>query len=383
MCEEQFAMSFDDRLIDLPRRKLMSAIPALTAAAALGATGLGCPSKASASTPSSSTQSEPSGASPVKVRKIALEEHFMLADFVGYLAETKQNIRPQLFDKALPLLSDFGDRRLETMDRNGIDYVVLSLSGPGVQIEKDTRKAIRLARQANDALAKEVHDKPSRYGGFAHLALQDAAHAADELERCVKQLGFKGALINGATNGLYLDDRRYDVFWERVQALQVPVYIHPANPTDHPAMYADHPEMWGPTWSWAVETCSHAMRLIFSGTFDRYPQANIILGHMGETLPIQLSRLDSRYPISNQKYQILKKPSEYVRQNVYITTSGVCSDAALRCSIDALGLDKVMFSIDYPFEQTETASAWIDSAQLSNEERVAVAGANAVRLMRI
>lgn len=376
-------MSFDDRLIDLPRRKPVSAIPALTAAAAFGAGALGASSGASASTPSSSAQGEQPGANPVKVRKIALEEHFMLADFVGYLAETKQNIRPQLFDKALPLLCDFGDRRLETMDRNGIDYVVLSLSGPGIQIEKDTHNAIRLAQQANDALAKEIHNKPSRYGGFAHLALQDAAQAADELERCVAQLGFKGALINGATHGIYLDDRRYDVFWERVQALQVPVYIHPANPTDHPAMYAGHPEMWGPTWSWAVETCSHAMRLIFSGTFDRYPDANIILGHMGETLPIQLSRLDSRYPISNQKYPILKKPSDYVRQNVYITTSGVCSDAALRCSIDALGLDNVMFSIDYPFEQTDIASAWMDSAKLSNEERVAVAGGNAARLMQL
>lgn len=373
----------DHQLIDSPRRKIVSAIPALTAAAAFGVAGLGGSSRASASTPSSAAQGEPSGASPATVRKIALEEHFMLADFVDYLSETKQNIRPQLFDNALPLLSDFGDRRLETMDRNGIDYVVLSLAGPGVQIEKDTAKAIRLARQANDALAKEIHHKRSRYGGFAHLAMQDAGQAADELERCVEQLGFKGALINGATNGLYLDDRRYDVFWERVQALQVPVYIHPANPVDHPAMYADHPEMWGPTWSWAVETCSHAMRLIFSGTFDRYPQVNIILGHMGETLPIQLSRLDSRYPISNQKYQLLKTPSEYITQNVYITTSGVCSDAALRCSIDALGIDKVMFSIDYPFEQTEIASAWMDRAELSNEERVAVAGGNAARLLRI
>lgn len=373
----------EDQLIDPPRRKIVSAIPALTPAAAFGAAGLGGSSRASASTASSAAHGEPSGASPATVRKIALEEHFMLADFVDYLAETKQNVRPQLFDKALPLLSDFGDRRLDTMDRNGIDYVVLSLAGPEVQIEKDRAKAIRLARQANDALAKEIHHKPSRYGGFAYLAMQGAGQAAHELERCVKQLGFKGALINGATNGLYLDDRRYDVFWERVQTLQVPVYIHPANPVDHPAMYADHPEMWGTTWSWAVETCSHAMRLIFSGTFDRYPQANIILGHMGETLPIQLSRLDSRYPISNQKYQLLKRPSEYIRQNVYITTSGACSDAALRCSIDALGTDRVMFSIDYPFEQTEIASAWMDRAELSNEERVAVAGGNAARLMRI
>jgi len=354
------------------KRSFLHTLPALGAAGLLASTG----NATAAALPAAGNPNQ-------KLRKIGLEEHFMMPSFLDYLAETKQNIRPELYAKAVPLLSDFGNSRLDTMDQNGVDYVVLSLSGPGVQIEPDTKRATRMARECNDYLAKQTHLRPNRYGGFAHLALQDPQGAADELERCMSQLGFKGALINGATNGVYLDDRRYDVFWERVEALNAAIYLHPANPVDHPAMYADHPEMWGPTWSWAVETCSHAMRLIFSGVFDRFPKVNLILGHMGETLPIQLWRLDSRYAISNQTYPIKKKPSEYARQNIKITTSGVCSDAALRCSIDALGVENVMFSIDYPFENTKLATDWIKVAKLTDTERQLVSHQNATNLLRL
>lgn len=316
-------------------------------------------------------------------RIVALEEHFMLPEFVGYLGETRQNIRPSLFDKVVPILSDFGQGRLDVMDKNGVDFSVLSLSGPGVQVEPDVAKAVRLARYANDRLGKEMQHNPKRYGGFAHLAMQDPKAAADELERCVKDLHMQGAMINGETDGLYLDDRRYDVFWERVQALDVPIYIHPGNPPDYSHMYANHPEMWGPVWSWAVETCSHALRLIFSGTFDRYPGAKIILGHMGETLPIQLWRLDSRIETANLKYTLQNPPSYYARKNIVITTSGVCSDPALRCALDSLGEQNVMFSIDYPFEKTEIATQWIKTAQITDAERNAVAWQNASRILKL
>lgn len=367
-------MSKDKQIADSSKRSFLQALPALGAGAlAVGATPV-----------FAADGGQPSVGDPArKLKKIGLEEHFMMPSFLDYLAVTKENIRPELYSKAVPLLSDFGASRLDTMDKNGVDYVVLSLSGPGVQIEPDTQRATRMARECNDYLAKQTHLRPDRYGGFAHLALQDPKGAADELERCMTQLGFKGALINGATNGVYLDDRRYDVFWERVEALQAAIYLHPDNPVDHPAMYKDHPELWGPTWSWAVETCTHAMRLIFSGVFDRYPKVRLILGHMGETLPIQLWRLDSRYPISNHRYEISKKPSEYVKQNIFITTSGVCSDAALRCSIDALGVENVMFSIDYPFEDTKTATDWISTARLTDSERALVAHGNATRLLRL
>jgi 2,3-dihydroxybenzoate decarboxylase len=359
------------------RKMLVAAATGVASAGSMAATG-GIPIDAAAS-----SGMAPAGATGRRLPKIALEEHVMFPDFVGYLGETKQNISPRLFDRVVPILSDFGERRLATMDANGVDLSVLSIAGPGVQVERDTATAVRLAHSANDRLAAQVQKQPRRYGGFAHLALQDPRGAADELERCVTQLGFQGALINGETLGLYLDDRRYDVFWERVQALRTVVYIHPGNPPAMAPAYADHPELWGPTWSWAAETCTHALRLIFSGTFDRYPGARIILGHMGETLPIQLWRLDSRYPISNQRYAIKRKPSEYVRDNVFITTSGVCSDSAVRCALDALGPANVLFSIDYPFEDTKIACDWIEHARLDEAERRAVAYGNAASLLRL
>lgn len=363
------------------RRQMMGS--AAMAAAAVAAAALPLGAKAAGHLDAKHGPQGQHKAPAGRLKKIGLEEHCIFPQFIDYLAETKQNIRPELFSKAVPALSDFGEKRLALMDANGVDFVVLSLSGPGVQIEPDTAKAVRLARLANDLLGKEVALRPDRYSGFAHLAMQDPQEAANELERCVRDLHFAGGMINGQTLGVYLDDRRYDVFWERVQALNVPIYIHPGNPVDKPAMYADHPELWGPTWSWAVETCTHALRLLFSGTFDRFPGAKIILGHMGETLPIQLSRLDSRYAISNQRYPLKKLPTEYVRENIFITTSGVASDPALRCALDAMGPHNVMFSIDYPFEHTEEACHWIETAKITEAERQAVAWQNAAALMRL
>ncbi len=353
------------------RRDLLKQF-SLAGAAALAGSG---PVQAEAAQPSAT----PAG----HLRKIALEEHFLIPEFVEYFASNNQNTAPGLFQKGVPILLDLGERRLSIMDENGIDFVVLSMVQPGVQIEPDTDKATRLARLANERLAKEVQARPTRYGGFAHLALQDPKGAADELERCMRDFGFKGALINSETNGVYLDDRRYDVFWERVAALQAPIYLHPGNPPDRAHMYENHPEMWGASYSWAVETSAHALRLVYSGLFDRYPHVHIILGHMGETLPIQLWRLDSRYPTSNRIYTIKKKPSEYVRENFYITTSGVCADAALRCAIDALGVDNVMFSIDYPFERTNIASNWISNAALNDIERAKVCSGNATKILKL
>ena len=156
-----------------------------------------------------------------------------------------------------------------------------TLSGPGVQAETDTATAVRKARQANDFLAEKTAAEP-RYRGFAHLAMQDPAAAADELERSVRELGLVGAMINGQTNGAYLDDDRFSIFWERAADLGAPVYIHPYNPPDFPYMFHNHPELYGPVWSWTVETGNHALRLIFGGVFDRYPEARLILGILND-----------------------------------------------------------------------------------------------------
>jgi len=318
--------------------------------------------------------------------KIALEEHFMLADFVEYFAETYPNISPEIAKMGLGVLPDFGDKRIEVMDRNGIDFVVLSLAGPGVQVEKDAVIARRKSKSANDSLAGEIQKRPTRYGGFAHLAMHNPIEAADELERCIHDLKFQGALINGQTNGEYLDLDKYSVFWERAAALEAPIYLHPANPVDHPGTYAGHTELWGPVCSWAFETATHALRLVFAGVFERYPKARLVLGHMGETLPLNLWRFDSRWAVCNRGTRTLPQmPTFYIKikRNIAITTSGVCADAPLRCALDGMGEDNVMFSVDYPFEKTELAAQFIEQAKISENERIKVAYANARRILQL
>lgn len=315
--------------------------------------------------------------------KIALEEHFLAPGFRPYFETTSINISPDLFGKAFGALQDFGDRRLEAMDNAGIDISVLSLAGPGVQAERDTAIAVRSARECNDFLAEKMQVQP-RFGGLAHLAMQDPVEAADELERCMTELRFQGAMINGQTNGTYLDDDRYFPFWERAEALNAPIYIHPANPPDVPYMYNNHPELYGPVWSWTVETGTHALRLIFGGVFDRFPGAKLMLGHMGETLPYQLWRFDSRWKICNAKDRTLKHmPSTYLKRNLWITTSGVCSDEPLRCALDAVGEDRILFSVDYPFEQAQLASEWIEAADISDTTRRKICSGNARTLLNL
>ena len=316
------------------------------------------------------------------MRKIALEEHFMAPDFVDYWAATFPNISAELGGKAHYALVDFGERRLAVMDAFGIDVAVLSLAGPGVQAERATEVATCKARKVNDLLAEQIVRNPKRYGGFAHLAMQDANAAADELERCMTQLGFQGAMINGSTSGVYLDADCYAPFWERAAALHAPIYIHPNNSVDHPAMYAGHSELWGPVWSWGVETATHALRLVFAAVFERYPDAKLILGHMGEAIPYQLWRIDSRWAICNRGGRSLPKPpSHYIRTNIHVTTSGVASAEPLACALSALGSDNVMFSVDYPFERTDLAAQFIATTPLDEAIRAKICHANAERVL--
>ena len=318
---------------------------------------------------------------PGPTRKIALEEHFMHPDLIDHWATTRINISPDLFDKARVPLEDFGEQRLSLMDAAGIDIAVLSLAGPGVQVESDTATAIRLARRCNDFLADKMRDQP-RFGGLAHLPMQDPAAASDELERCMSHLGYQGAMINGATNGAYLDEDQFSPFWERAEALGAPIYIHPANPARMPQMFDGHSELYGPVWGWTVETANHALRLVFSGVFDRYPKAKLVLGHMGETIPYQLWRFDGRWKICNSQGKTLKlPPSEYLKRNLWITTSGVCSDEPLKCALAALGEDRVLFSVDHPFEQIHLAVDWIENADISTVTRAKICSGNASALL--
>jgi len=279
------------------------------------------------------------------IRKIALEEHFLCPGFDGYWRATVGSIDPTVASGLLARLTDFGEMRLETMDRAGIARSVLSIAGPGVQRERDAAVAVRRAREANDFLAREVEKRPDRYSGFAHLPMQDPQAAANELERCLRELKFCGAMINGHTNGQYLDHPALYPFWERAEALQATIYIHPADPVTPSPALDGHDGLRRATWEWGFETGSHALRLVFGGVFDRFPQARIALGHLGETLPYLLWRFDSRAKL--YRVALKKRPSDYIRQNVVVTTSGMCSPEPLNCALAALGTDRVMFAADY------------------------------------
>jgi 2,3-dihydroxybenzoate decarboxylase len=313
--------------------------------------------------------------------KIALEEHFLVPEIEPYWGKTVEDVEPRVREQLFQRLHDFGDMRLEMMDEAGIELSVLSAAGPGVQDEPDTKLATRLAKVSNDRLAEETNKRPDRYAGLAHLALQDPKDAAAELERCVSDLGFCGAMINGHTNGSYLDDPIYFPFWERAEALGVPVYLHPADPVQSFTALAGHTALKRATWEWALETGSHALRLVFSGLFDRFPNATLVLGHLGETLPYLLWRFDSRAKLYGVK--LARSPSDYIRENIAITTSGVNAVEPLTCALSALGTDRVMFAADYPFETVALAANFIDSAAIEDSVRVNICTENAKRIFRL
>jgi len=312
------------------------------------------------------------------VKKIALEEHFLSPGLIDYWRPTMSSVPAPATEQLFKQLTDFGELRLATMDKTGIAKMVLSVAGPGVQAERDPATATRKAAESNDFLAAEIQKKPDRYAGFAHIAVQNPKAAADELERCVRDLKFCGAMINGHTNGQYLDDPALYPFWERAEALGATVYIHPTDPvTPAPVLNGTY-GLRRSTWEWGFETGSHALRLVFGGLFDRFPKARIALGHMGETLPYLLWRFDSRAKLYNVK--LAKPPSQYIKDNIVVTVSGVFAAEPLRCAVDALGRDRVMFSADYPFEDALEAGHWMDTVPIEESLRADVAYNNAAKL---
>src|SRR5262249_27142650 len=314
-------------------------------------------------------------------RKIALEEHCLTPGFEDYWGPPVVDLPAKKREEFLTRLTDFGELRLGAMDRAGVERCVVSLAGPGVQAERDAGTAIRRARESNDFLAREIAKRPDRYSAFAHLPMQDAAAAANELERCMRDLKFCGAMVNGHTNGQYLDHPSLFAFWERAQALGAPIYLHPADPVATSPALAGHKALRRATWEWGVETGSHALRLVFSGLFDRFPQAQLVLGHLGETLPFLLWRFDSRAKLYGVK--LGKSPSAYIKSNIVVTTSGMCAAEPLNCTIGALGPDRVMFAADYPFESVEEAAHFIDGVALDTQVRSNICFNNAARYFRL
>jgi 2,3-dihydroxybenzoate decarboxylase len=313
--------------------------------------------------------------------KIALEEHFLAPECEDYWLAAVRHMPDDTRKSMRAQLLDFDELRLGAMDEAGIERAVLSLTVPGVQVEPNTAAAIHRACSVNDFLARQVQRYPKRYSGFAHLPMQDPVAAADELERCVRQLGFVGTMIHGHTLGHYLDEEPFYPFWERVQELGVPVYLHPADSEVQYAAWRGYQELRHATWEWTVETATHTLRLVFGGIFERFPRVRFVLGHMGETLPFLLWRLDSRARLYG--YRRDKLPSEYLRTNVLVTTSGAFSNEPLACALSALGEDSVMFSLDYPYESPAVARDFIETAPVADDLRRKICFGTAARLLRV
>lgn len=315
------------------------------------------------------------------MKKIALEEHFLAPCFEDYWLKTVEDVDPSLYGHVLSRLRDFDEQRLSAMEASGIEVAVLSLAGPGVQAERDIAVATKNARAANDFLAGKIQTHPDRYRGFAHVAVQDAKAAADELERCMRDLGFCGAMINGHTNGMYLDHPSIYPFWERAEALGALIYLHPGDPVTPMPALEGYRGLKRATWEWTVETGTHALRLVFGGLFDRFPKVKLALGHLGETLPYQLWRFDSRAKLYGVKLK--KRPSDYIRDNIVVTTSGMFSFEPIDCAIKALGRQNVLYSADYPFENPAEAGAFMAELPLDDGTLKDIAYNNASRLLGI
>ena len=315
------------------------------------------------------------------MKKIALEEHFISPGLIEYWQPTMTDVPKPIFDKIHAALTDFGDMRLSSMDGAGIEKAILSIAGPGVQVEPNAARATAKAAEANDFLAHVTSARPDRYLGFAHIALQDPQGAARELERCVRDLGFKGAMINGNSMGAYLDERQFDPFWAKAEELQAPIYLHPADPVQPYASFGSYKELTRATWGWGVETGTHALRMIFGGVFDRFPKALLMLGHLGETLPYLLWRFDSRAKLYG--VTLKRQPSEYIKDNIAVTVSGMFSAEPLNCAVAALGGSRVMFSADYPFESAAEAGHFMDDVSIDEALREDICWRNAARILNI
>ena len=320
--------------------------------------------------------------------KIAFEEHMAIEETLGHSrAVAAESGRWDEF--ALELLDM--DKRLAAMDWAGIELLILSLNAPGIQSILNQEEAVVTARKANDRIAQWINSHPGRYAGLAALPMQDPVAACAELERCVNELGFRGALVNGFTqqgnpdSAIYYDIPEYRDFWATVSDLDVAFYLHPR--TQLPATsgnYAGHPWLLASPWGFAVETSIHALRLCGSGIFDDFPNLKIILGHLGENIPFGLWRIDERMRFSPRGYRGKRPLGEYFLEHFHVTTSGNFSDPAFRCTLDVMGRDRVYFSADYPFARLEDAAGWYDTtAVISDEERLQIGRNNAINLFRL
>ena len=321
--------------------------------------------------------------------KIAFEEHFAIEDTLEHSRSFAGDSGK--WDDFTRQLLDLDSERLDHMDAAGIELALLSLNAPAIQAIPDPKQALQIAQKANAAMADAVAKHPKRYAALAALPMHDPDVAARELERCVKEMGFKGALVNGfqqvgtADNAKYYDLPEYRSFWATVSKLDVPFYLHPRMQIPSQANnYAGHPWLMSAPWGFAVETSIHSLRLCGSGLFDDFPNLRICIGHLGENIPFGLWRIDARMRFSRREYRGKRPLGDYFRDHFHITTSGNFNDPAFRCTLDVLDESRVYFSADYPFEKMEDAASWYDSSQVVSEaQRRRIGRANAIKLFNL
>jgi 2,3-dihydroxybenzoate decarboxylase len=324
------------------------------------------------------------------MRIIAIEEHFTTpmyrenaheSEFRGFFmkaisARVGHDVREQLFD--------LDAERLRYMDAAGIDVQVLSFTSPGPQ-GYGKEIAIPMARDANDRLRQAIDRHPDRFAGFAALATADPEEAVRELERCVKQLDFKGAMIHGHQQGSFLDDKKYWKIFECAEALDVPIYLHPTMP--HPEVakiyFGGYEELQGAPWGFAVDTSCHFLRIMFAGVFDAYPKLKIILGHLGEMVPFAMHRLHRSSYQAAERRGLKKTPLQYIKDNLVVTTSGNWFEPAFVCTLLALGVDNILWAVDWPFEANTVAMDFFRKLSLSEADKEKIAHGNAERLLRL
>jgi len=320
---------------------------------------------------------------PIK-EKIALEEHFSIPETVdsSYAAHRGADV--------LRLIAEIGPDRIAEMDRGGVETCIISLVAPGIQGIPSASQAINVSRHANDYLAENIAKYPKRLKGFAALPLQDPQAASQELTRCIKELGFCGALVNGfsqigeADTAVYYDLPQYRPFWATVEQLGVPLYLHPREPLPtRRQAYEGHQWLVSSAWGLGAETSIHALRLMGSGLFDEYPKLRVILGHLGECVPFGIWRVDHRIVKTGVRPQAKLPISRYLRENFYITTSGNFRTQALTDVITEVGADRVLYSVDYPFEDMGDAAEWFDHAPIAESDRVKIAFGNARQVFRL
>lgn len=337
----------------------------------------------------------------IKSKKIDFETHFVTEGFIKFLDENsdypryikegdsgerymqyKEDVKEPHLDVLLNKLLDLGKERLKNMDQAGVDVQVLSLTAPGVE-QFDAECGMRLAKETNDELFELTQKYPDRFIGFAALAPDKPEAAANELERVVEDLGFEGWKTHSNYNGNYLDEEKYRPVLKKAEELDVPIYLHPTV-SNIPALRKYGFPLAGAPFGFGIDTAICMMRLILSGMFDEFPDLKIMLGHLGETLPFLLERMD--FPFVRPWFDpelrpdLNKKPSEYFKENVFVTTSGNYLNPAFMCTYEALGVDRILFGVDYPYEDYEECIQFIESLPLSQEEKDKIYFKNASQL---